>query len=166
VRENLTRVMDRLNETIRDIRSYVLNLRTHETVEEPYKAVLSEVERFRQLSPVELRLHMDDLKQVRLSEDQIAELHQIVREVLTNVSRHARATEVVLRCVYTGSSLELSVTDDGVGFEAVNGESRTGQGLANMQARAAVLGGTVHIRSGPGRGTGVVLRIPVEVRQQ
>ncbi|MGN6552507.1 MAG: sensor histidine kinase, partial [Verrucomicrobiota bacterium] len=72
------------------------------------------------------------------------------KEALNNVQKHANASEVWLRMAVSGSTLELTIEDDGSGFSA---DSHRGNGLQNMQARLAVIGGRCQVDSSPGTGT-------------
>ena len=89
---------------------------------------------------------------------QVAEIMNILREAVSNSLRHGRARHIVLRAGQNEQSIALSVEDDGVGFEPRPG---SGHGLPNMQARAAGLGGQLAIESSPGKGTRVVLMLPI-----
>jgi signal transduction histidine kinase len=91
-------------------------------------------------------------------------LYRILQEALTNVARHARARKVVVGLTGDGSTLELLVRDDGVGFAGVAGLSETaGLGLHGMRERVTLLGGSLEIDSRPGHGTIVRARIPVGI---
>ncbi|RBY77035.1 sensor histidine kinase [Blastococcus sp. TF02-09] len=84
------------------------------------------------------------------------------QEALANVRRHASASAVVLRVTRTGSGgnaqVSVHVEDDGVGFDpAVS----VGVGLAGLRDRAQEVGGDVDVRSAPGEGTRVTVRVPV-----
>jgi hypothetical protein len=65
---------------------------------------------------------------------------------------------VAVRLGTTGSQLELTISDDGVGFDPLS--ARAGMGLTNMSARAQEMGGAFRLTSGPGEGTLVRLSIP------
>jgi signal transduction histidine kinase len=84
------------------------------------------------------------------------------QEALANVRRHASASAVVLRVsrVGTGEEAQVSVhvEDDGVGFDPA---ASAGVGLAGLRDRAEEVGGTVDVRSAPGEGTRVTVRVPV-----
>lgn len=84
-------------------------------------------------------------------------LFRITQESLTNVRRHAQATRASVALHAEGDEWCLSVTDDGVGFDASS--PRTGYGLLGMEERAGLLGGTLDIDSAPGRGTRVRVRV-------
>jgi len=75
----------------------------------------------------------------------------VYKEVLHNVAKHAQASEVTVDVVARGGAVEVTVTDNGVGFSP--GESRAGTGFKSMQERVARLGGTFVVNSVPGRGT-------------
>lgn len=88
----------------------------------------------------------------------VAEIMNILREAVSNSLRHGRAKHIVLRAGQNEQSIALSVQDDGVGFTPAPGH---GHGLPNMHARAAALGGQLAIESTPGKGTRVVLMLPL-----
>ncbi len=89
------------------------------------------------------------------------------RELLTNVAKHARARSVDVRCVERGGAIELSVSDDGAGFDpsAIADRLAAGHiGLASQRARIEGAGGTLTVISGPGGGTVATVRLPEIVR--
>jgi len=85
--------------------------------------------------------------------------YRIVLEALTNVSRHAEASECTVRIVVNGHLVELEVRDDGRGLDAA---ANGGVGLASMRERAEELGGTLVVRDGETGGTIVQARLPME----
>ena len=92
-------------------------------------------------------------------------LYRIAQEALTNVRRHAKASEVEIRLHCTEDQLEMSVRDNGRGFvvhEALErAQSEKRFGLLGMQERAYLMGGTLETESAPGEGTKlrVILRL-------
>ncbi|HUR22955.1 MAG TPA: GAF domain-containing protein [Acidimicrobiales bacterium] len=93
-----------------------------------------------------------------IAEERATELLAVLREALTNVARHAGAHRVDVEVVADGD-LMLRVLDDGKGLSS---ERRPGaKGLANMEARAARLGGSAFIKPGPAGGTLVEWRVPL-----
>jgi len=89
------------------------------------------------------------------------ELFRIASEALTNVRKHAGASEVTLRLEQTRHGLRLTVADGGRGFR-VRAAKRRGFGLSGMDDRARTAGGRATIRSAPGRGTTVTVTIPLK----
>jgi signal transduction histidine kinase len=92
-------------------------------------------------------------------------IYRVVQESLQNVARHAKATEVNLSLECTDKSVRLRVADNGAGFavEAVRGRPMS-FGLAGMRERAGLLGGTLAVRSAPGKGSTVILRLPAAAK--
>jgi len=93
-----------------------------------------------------------------------AELHllRIVQEGLTNVRKHAAAHHVWIRLQHTPERIELTIADDGKGFDPHLPRGRQHIGLASMRERALSLGGTLTLASSPGRGTRINVVIPTE----
>jgi signal transduction histidine kinase len=82
---------------------------------------------------------------------------RVAQEAFANIARHARAGRVRVTLGDSDGALELTVRDDGAGFDQA--QSARGQGLANMRARAAEYGGHMEIISQPGNGTRARLTI-------
>ncbi len=84
---------------------------------------------------------------------------RLVQECLTNAVRYAEAELVLVEITYKNDTLEISVSDDGRGFDPE--QTTAGLGLRGMHDRVAMLGGTLSINSAAGRGTEVKAVIPV-----
>jgi signal transduction histidine kinase len=109
-----------------------------------------------------VRFHwlVEELPQIpSLTPKAVLAIQRIVLEALTNSLRHARATDVTVSTRVNGSSLQIGVSDDGIGFEEKS--VTPGRGLESLRQRARGLGGNVEIRSSPGAGTNVTLRLPL-----
>jgi signal transduction histidine kinase/ligand-binding sensor domain-containing protein len=98
----------------------------------------------------------DDLR--RLPPDAATLIFRIAQESLSNIRRHAAAGRVHLELLALEGQCELSVEDDGRGFDV--GAARSGYGILGMEERARALGGTLVLDSAPGHGTTVKLRFP------
>jgi PAS domain S-box-containing protein len=101
-----------------------------------------------------------------VSGDLVIACFRAVQEALTNVARHARARHVWIRLQQNDEFVELSIRDDGVGFDVAKALERTDNGghlgLLGMKERVDMLGGTLHISSRPGHGTRIRISIPLE----
>jgi len=88
--------------------------------------------------------------------------YRIVQEALTNVARHARVTEVVVRLLADQESVSVHVEDQGAGFDPGAAFASAGtSGLAGMRERATLLGGRLVVESVPGAGTRVTAELPL-----
>ncbi|MFQ5874222.1 MAG: sensor histidine kinase, partial [Dehalococcoidia bacterium] len=107
-------------------------------------------------------------EEMELSPLQEVQLLRIVQEALTNVRKHAEATEIVLDFVTRGGDLEIQVKDNGKGFNplAITRGEWPHLGLQTMQERAAAIGGVFEIDSAPGKGTTVRVRVPRAVHHR
>ena len=86
-------------------------------------------------------------------------IYRIVQEGLNNAGRHGRAARAVVEIVERNGNVDVTLRDDGAGFDP---SLRTaGFGLVGMRERAELLGGTLRVDSTPGEGTTVRARIPV-----
>jgi signal transduction histidine kinase len=106
----------------------------------------------------QLEVDLDIQDGIRLAPDEQIEVFRIVQEGLANARKHARARRAAVRIAEREGERFVTVVDDGAGFDEE--EIAAGQGLKNMRARAAAIGGGFRLDSRPGRGTAleVVLR--------
>jgi PAS domain S-box-containing protein len=88
--------------------------------------------------------------------------YRIVQEALTNVTRHAAATQVKVSLEPKKGMVTLAVADNGRGFDLREIAASECLGLAGMRERAGLLGGSLEIRSRPGKGTKVCFRLPAD----
>jgi len=89
------------------------------------------------------------------------ELYRIVQEAVNNALKHGRCRRIDVSLAVLGTLLELSIRDDGAGFEFSALNRAAGIGLQTMRFRAARAGGALEIRSRPGHGTTVHVRAPL-----
>ena len=93
-------------------------------------------------------------------------IYRIFQECLTNISKHAGATEVSITVKENDGLISLALEDNGAGFDPAQVSARRaagrGLGLAALDERARMLGGTLEIRSQPGCGTRLTCIIPVD----
>lgn len=111
---------------------------------------------------IEVKVHGDENMERMAPETEIA-LFRITQEALNNVAKHARARSVDIRLARSGSQFAMSVSDDGIGFDAAptsNSRRRPGLGMVTMRERTQAIGGQFEFGAAPGRGTRVMVRIP------
>ncbi len=98
-----------------------------------------------------------------LSKESEVSLYRIVQESVSNMLKHARATEAEVSLHRGPNELFLRVRDNEVGFSPSQMDSSApGFGLAGMSERVRILGGTIAIESAPGQGATITVRIPIQ----
>lgn len=91
-------------------------------------------------------------------------MYRVAQEGLQNIAKHARATRVNLSLEAADMCIRLRLGDNGAGFDTeAAGRQAMSFGLAGMRQRAELLGGTLAVRSAPGKGTVLTLQVPAPV---
>jgi signal transduction histidine kinase len=103
-------------------------------------------------------VYYDGLEIPGLPDEMGISLFRFVQEALTNILKHAHATEVKVRLQYQKRGINLSVADNGRGIEDTL--QSEGLGLMGIKERLALLGGKLEVHSQKGRGTKLVARVP------
>lgn len=149
-----------VRESYGDVRELLMHFRTRTNGEDIEPALLTTLRKFEHQSGLRASLQMLGQGMPLLPDTQIQVLH-IVQEALSNVRKHARASQVWLD-VQQAPQWRLEVRDDGVGFaDGTRGADETHVGMRIMAERAERLGAQLDVMSSPGRGTSVVLTLPM-----
>jgi PAS domain S-box-containing protein len=125
-------------------------------------ALRSECLGFGEREGLKVTYHAHDVP-ANLSRDLALCFYRVAQESLRNVAHHAQCRTARVRLLSTDGELVLSVRDRGIGFELA-GRGRAGLGLESMRERARLIQAQLTVRSGPGKGTKVTLRVPLPKR--
>ena len=142
---------------------HALSYRLHPAVLEDLglgEALKAECERFARQESIPAEVMLPPLPDALPPETALC-LIRVAQEALRNVARHARARRVEVSVRVLDGGLELAVIDDGIGFEPDLPRERPSLGLASMQERVLLLGGELDIESAPGRGTTILVSLPL-----
>jgi signal transduction histidine kinase len=121
--------------------------------------------RLRRLHRAQVKLHVAAVGDV--PKQTACALYRLVQECLNNVARHSSATHVNISVTSADGRLRLCVEDDGVGFRVEEALARPGSfGLAGMGERVTLLDGKFHVESQHGRGTRVLIELPIPGRSR
>lgn len=159
--ERIQQAIDSLNHTIRDIRSYILDLRPRQFGNENLLDALKRLAlefRVNTLAEATLEGSPDEIQDI--SQAQSLVLFHICQEALANAAKHAQARKVDIRVWATPERFLLEIRDNGRGFEMNKVSMTLGHGLSNMQIRAQHVGGDVEICSVLGEGTTILAWVP------
>lgn len=156
----LRAVVAQLDAVIKDLRNYIYGLRPNLVREQQLEDALRQlVDDFASRSAVTAVADIDPEAAQALNA-RAGEVILLAGEALSNVGRHASALTTRLTLRGNGGAAILEVEDDGEGFDT-SARRGHGQGLRNLEDRAAKLGGDATIESVPGEGTKVTFRLPV-----
>ncbi len=167
-RREAIKLRDLLGEAAEEVERISRNLRPSVLNELGLVAVLGDTStEFAQRTGVRVQLTCPKLAE-RLPADTELALYRIFQEALKNVAQHARARRVTVQLIKQDGAIQLTITDDGIGFEPGRRVSRRkgkgGFGLLGMLERTTFAAGTMQVKSAPGKGTTVQVQIPLAVR--
>jgi signal transduction histidine kinase len=164
-KDRIHQAIDGLNQSIRDIRAYILDLRPRQLGNEGLlagiKRLIAEY-RAHTFSEVIFTGPDSDLKE--LPHTQSLALFHICQEALANAAKHAKAKKVEVVVWTTNERALLEIKDDGKGFDLDKMQTSIGHGLANMQTRVHAVGGDIDISSVSGEGTTILVWVPRAIK--
>jgi signal transduction histidine kinase len=141
---------------LQDVRQSVSTMRSHplqeKSLEQAILELLDNLQRSTNITSIS-HIQLPDSIPIEIS----TPIYRIIQESLTNIYKHAKATEVRLELIMIDKSLQLKIQDNGVGFDLT--QNTTGFGLKSMRDRTLSLGGHFHIQSDPGSGCTITVKI-------
>jgi len=159
--QRIEQAMSDLNHTIRDIRTYILDLRPRQLHNENLmEGIRRLVQEFRANTLLSVNLQGSEEDLANIPDTQALALFHICQEALANIAKHARARTISITLWKATDRYLMEVTDDGQGFDVEKMRLTIGHGLANMQTRARNVGGDVDFSSEPGAGTTILTWVP------
>lgn len=161
LRSRIDLCMTELRRLNQQVRAYLGELEPAHVTGQSFSGALNDlIGSFAAGQEVRIEQRLDQEAVALIAPRHFAEIMNILREAVSNSLRHGRARRITLLAGRDDQTIALSVQDDGAGFTPA-GPGPDGHGLGNMQARAAALGGSLHIESTKGKGTRVLLTLPV-----
>jgi len=160
----IRRMVGQLNEVITDIRRYIYNLAVAGEDEAGFEKYIKKIaDEFSAAGSIPVRISVEG-KRIELNPKQKQNIAFVTQECLSNVIKHAGASETEIKFNYRLEALFFSVRDDGAGYGGVQGKvtgKNSGRGLKGMRERAEAIDAELVINGNPGEGgTLVSMRIP------
>jgi PAS domain S-box-containing protein len=160
VRNGLDSVIDEIDRVIAEVRTIVFTLGNsgqRGALGQELADVVAQASRVLGFTPA---LRLDGPVESVMSDETRAEMMASMREAIGNVARHAQASTVDVTIVVRGDRVVMRVSDDGVGPPDLAGRPIAGNGLVNLQARAAALGGDCSLSAGLRSGATLTWSVP------
>jgi signal transduction histidine kinase len=162
-KEGISTAIRSLNTAISDIRNYILDLRPQHFQGRNILQGIEELTRALRANTF-MNVHVDvrNVDPSRLSPERTVEILHIAQEALSNIQKHARASDVDIIVDMLDHELRLNILDNGVSIKLGELTGSKGNGLVNMRERTAALDGSIDISPREEGGTEVSLLIPIQ----
>ncbi|MRG86942.1 sensor histidine kinase [Salinibacillus xinjiangensis] len=144
-----------------EMRALLLHLRpVHLSGESLKSGVYKLIDELKERCQIAFQLEVEEV--TNLSSASEEQLFRMIQEILSNILRHANASNVLIELIEKEEEVYLHIKDDGVGFQVNEKmDNKTSYGLKTIKERAEELGGTFVVRSKEGEGTYIIIRIPL-----
>ena len=154
--------LDLVDESVGEVRSISHNLLPNALIKRGLaRAVREFLDKIQQAGRLRIQLETLGLDEPRLDPAVESALYRVIQEVVQNIVKHAKASEITLQLIRHEGELTLLVEDNGVGFDPAALGPDAGIGLRNIESRVAYLGGVLELDSRPGHGTTVTATVPL-----
>lgn len=160
--EEIQSMLKLMDETIHSVRKIIMELRPELLEDLGLRAAIEwQTQEFQTRTGIHTELECN-VEQIHIDTDRAMAVFRVVQESLTNVLRHAEASNVKVILIEEGNRLSLTVQDDGRGLRESDLAQSNHFGILGIQERALLLGGQAEIQGMPGEGTRVDLSIPLQ----
>ena len=162
VRERLSVMRGSLNESIGRLRDIINGLPAWDTTSFSFESnIRNLIEAVDQQFEGEAQLQILGLSKLSLRREEMEQLLSILHEALYNVVKHSRAERVKVKVLWAQPVFRMIVEDNGVGFRVRDVETYAGShlGFLSMQERAHSIGAKLEVRSTPGKGSRIVIKL-------
>lgn len=159
IQEVLEEISTGVNESYGDVRELLMHFRTRTNAEDIEPALITTLRKFELQSGIKALLTLQG-HGIPLSPDMQIQVLHILKEALSNVRKHAKASQVRLN-VQQRPFWRFEVRDDGIGFNVKDDQlDESHVGLRIMNERAQILGADLEVQSTPGHGSAIILTLP------
>ncbi len=152
-------VREQVKEGLAELRQTVAMLRASVEEDMPLEKALARLaDQIQQATGLTIHMSLEGCPE-NLSLPQHQAIYRAAQEALTNIQRHARASEAWLQVTTQSDMITLLISDNGVGISPE--QAQTGFGLLGLKERANLQGGELHVDPRPGGGTQITFRVPI-----
>lgn len=146
---------------IADLKQLVIGLNTNVIRNQGLvNAIKADVDRIEKMQLFAIQFSVTGEERAIKEDSQII-LYRICQELLHNIVKHAQPKQVNISMMFDHDHLQITLADDGVGFDTAAAFKKPGaSGLSNLYDRTALIGGSLYLKSQPGKGTDCLVQIP------
>lgn len=160
-KEALKNTLALIDDSVKEVRTVSHNMMPNTLIKLGLASAVREfITRIGNLPNLKIDLEIVGLDR-RLDEGVETALYRAIQETVNNIIRHAAAGKVSIQLIRHETELSVVIEDNGKGFDVAGAKDAPGIGLKNIMSRIELIGGTVHFDSSPGRGTTVLMDIPL-----
>lgn len=166
IREKIAAMISLIDETVKTVRRISSELRPGILDDLGLVPALEwQCQEFEKRTGIKSQCHAD-LSEYNFDKNLSTNIFRVYQEALTNIARHAQATAVETSLTKQNGYVNLTITDNGVGFDLEEVKSKKSLGLVGMRERAMLFQGELTIQTAKGKGTVIVLRAPLLSKKQ
>jgi two-component system, NarL family, sensor kinase len=160
-KEKLAELKDTLGQAMTDLRNIAKNLNSEKVqLSSLPESIASHVSRITKTGITDISMTIEGTEQ-KIDDQKKLILFRMLQEGLQNIIKHSNATRVHIGFNYKSSCLDITISDNGIGFDVNEMAGKNdGLGLQNIMSRAALIGGRVTISSAAGKGTNMLITTP------
>ncbi|MCE3281110.1 MAG: tetratricopeptide repeat protein [Bacteroidetes bacterium] len=158
----LKNAMDLVDDSVKEVRSVSHSMMPNALLKSGLVAAVREfINKLSGIDKLKIDLEITGLDQ-RLESTTETILFRVLQEVISNILKHAKANHITIQLVKHETELTMIIEDNGVGFDTKKMSESAGIGLKNITSRIEFLQGRVDFDSNPGKGTTVIIEVPVK----
>jgi signal transduction histidine kinase len=156
------RSMDMLDSSIKELRMVAHNLMPESLIKFGLDTALKDFcGSVSNSGIIQLSYHSFGMEEIQVEQTAEINLYRIIQELVNNILKHAAASEAIVQLQVSGNELQITVEDNGKGFDTGAINISNGMGWANIHSRVEYLKGNIVVQAAPGKGTSVNITIPV-----
>ncbi len=160
IQEPLQFAIERIDNTLQELRRVARNLMPQTLLRYGLKSALQDLCNSEQINDVNITFQQSGLQTTMNQSTQIS-IYRIIQELLTNALKHAKAKQILVQLVQDNQQLYITVEDDGIGINVNQPEATSGIGLINIKNRITLLNGSLDVQTAPNIGTTINIELMV-----
>ena len=160
-KDALKNTLDLIDDSVKEVRTVSHNMMPNVLIKLGLASAVREfITKLGNLPNLKIDLEIVGLNE-RLEENAETALYRAIQEIVNNIIKHAKADKISIQLIRHDKELSVVIEDNGVGFDVDRINEFGGIGLKNILSRVEFINGSVHFDSLPGRGTTVLIDVPV-----